>query len=312
MDQRTLHDQLIKMLAPVFGEEPVFVTDESDLRQFLTGQGCSALPADDPIISHAPLNVVFVPTRSESVDLFWENRNPDSKVLSVPLVAFDPTLENAKYNIRLIAESDFVQALKKNEEVLELLMGASRPLDIHGNGSQLTCRLDGQLEVMAPRTKYPLKGGHSDGIAAFFEVGMIRKDGHAGFHASGVLSVPGVCIAHRRDLEGERIWREAWDFMVSLYDQGEFPLTLELENSRIVKALAGTRDITRELRYYTREDGLDLIELSVGTNCGIDPASVDWHMNSQIHEGMAGVHAGIGDGTTGLHIDFICPGVAMQ
>lgn len=311
MTSDSMGDKLSQVFTPVFLDKPLFVTDCLDVHAFLVAQGCPTLSIDDPTITRDALNLVFIATNVQGVDRLWESVRPDSKVVAVPLVAFDPTPDNAKYNLDLIAKSDFVRASKRNEEILKLLLGATHPLDMHGHDSQLTCRLDSQLEVMAPRFEYPLKSGHTDGIGAFFEVGMIVKDGHCGFHADGRLSVPGLCIAHRRELEAEGIWRKAWDFMVSLHRQGGFPLTLEIADSRVISAVAGNRDITSELRYFTRDENLQVEELSVGTNYGIDPGNVDWTMNSQIHEGMSGIHAGIGDGTKGLHIDFICPGLSI-
>jgi hypothetical protein len=65
------------------------------------------------------------------------------------------------------------------------------------------------------------------------------------------------------------------------------------------------------LRAFTGDADLSLVELSFGTNMTLFPDTVDWTINAQLHEGLHGVHAGIGDGVTGVHIDFVCPGVVL-
>jgi hypothetical protein len=36
---------------------------------------------------------------------------------------------------------------------------------------------------------------------------------------------------------------------------------------------------------------------------------VDYGVNSQINEGIEGIHVAIGDAVTGYHIDLLCPAV---
>lgn len=55
-----------------------------------------------------------------------------------------------------------------------------------------------------------------------------------------------------------------------------------------------------------------LTEMAFGTNTGYDASLVDWRYNSQLNEGPVGIHFAVGEGLTGVHIDFVCPGVTLQ
>lgn len=54
-----------------------------------------------------------------------------------------------------------------------------------------------------------------------------------------------------------------------------------------------------------------LTEFAVGVNEAIEPL-IDYRFNSQMNEGINGVHVAIGDGSTGYHIDFLSPTVAFS
>ncbi|WP_259697667.1 hypothetical protein [Pseudomonas brassicacearum] len=56
--------------------------------------------------------------------------------------------------------------------------------------------------------------------------------------------------------------------------------------------------------------GLRLTEFAIGVNSEIKPL-IDYKMNSQLNEGIDGVHLAIGDGSSGYHIDFLSPAVSV-
>lgn len=104
----------------------------------------------------------------------------------------------------------------------------------------------------------------------------------------------------------------AWELFQEYRQQGRFPLSLKIENSRVVEVLAGDKDIKEQLTHLTNpKRKLVLTEMAFSTNAEINPQNIDWTKNSQLNEGALGIHVGIGDGLTGAHIDLICPGVEL-
>lgn len=308
-DDRRSGEELRNALVPLFGEDPTFVTDDEQLQRWLEAQGCrTADPNGSRDMLARLTSVVMLPTRTldtlPSQADAWHTR---ARVLVYPLISFDPSYTTAVYDLQLLGKCDFKQASAQNRHFLELLMKTQGPLRASNAGTELECNLDASLQVMAPRVA--LKPGELDSLGAFFEVGMVPKGAELGYHASGTLSVPGVSVAHRRSMHGDALWGEVWDYMGTRRAEGRFPLEVVLDNSSVVTVRAGDNDITADIRRFTKDSKLQLVELSFGTNMSIDPALVDWNINSQIHEGMSGIHAGVGDGESGVHIDFICPGV---
>ncbi len=105
----------------------------------------------------------------------------------------------------------------------------------------------------------------------------------------------------------------AWEIFQLLRKEELFPLKVTIENSQVIRIQAGSKDITDELEILTnKRRQLLLTEMAFSTNESLDPGRIDWTINSQLNEGAAGIHVGIGDGLTGAHIDFICPGVTLR
>jgi hypothetical protein len=57
--------------------------------------------------------------------------------------------------------------------------------------------------------------------------------------------------------------------------------------------------------------GLKLTEFAIGVN-ELIAENIDYKMNSQMNEGISGVHLAIGDGSSGYHIDFLSPSVSVN
>jgi hypothetical protein len=86
-----------------------------------------------------------------------------------------------------------------------------------------------------------------------------------------------------------------------------------VENSRAVSISIDNVDITKKIREYSNpEYDLLLVEMAVSTNSSLQPNEIDWSVNSFMNEGVEGIHIAVGDGMTGAHIDFICPGVSTN
>lgn len=315
-------DALSTALWPVFEAEATFIADDPRIVAWLAGAGCKAHVLDPSTIARLPKpdrqNVVLVPSSDVSfafgtLDHFFKG----SRLLIVPVAAFDPGFDAARYTLELVAESDFVTGAAQNAAWLERLNGAEAPLRFAGENGELTCELRERLIMMKPQLKAKLNRGEWEAIGSFFEIALVPDNEdffHPGYIVDGRLRVDGVAVARHRIMpEGlEPLHAEAWEFFANLRRDGHTPLELTIENSRVTGATAGGRDIVEELlRFSNPKRELVLVEMAISNNPGLEPSRLDWSHNSVLNEGSRGIHVAVGDGVTGAHIDFICPGIEL-
>lgn len=319
-----LSERLMATLFPVFGRVPTFYSDSSELTRWLSSIGCRAVEFAQ---AHAVPKeyheaAVAITADYEKIPPFeeWHALFQDSQVLIVPLSSFDSSMDSAIYMIEMLAKSTFEESARLNESWLSLLVDRQEPLVLAGQGCDLVCELEDDVTVLKPKLESSLMPGEWESIGAFFEVGMIatpedfRPGLRPGYVVNGVLSVPGVAVAHHRHMHPDLrpMAVQAWDLLHRVQKEDLFPLRMEIDNSRAVHVWAGTEDLSKTLEELTNKRlELVLCEVAFSTNEGMIPKHLDWSKNSQLNEGAIGIHVGLGDGVSGAHIDFICPGVEL-
>ena len=169
---------------------------------------------------------------------------------------------------------------------------------------------------MLPATRAQLLPGEWEAIGMFFEIAMIPDNEdffHPGYVVSGEVDAVGVAIAHHRVMPEQltHLPKEAWELLGGLLKSDRFPLRVIVENSQLTEAR--TKDgfeITDALRRFSNPQlELMLVEMAISNNTGLDIGMVNWNINSVMNEGVRGIHFAVGDGVTGAHIDFLCPGM---
>ncbi|BCZ90718.1 hypothetical protein CSW23_02625 [Thermus scotoductus] len=321
MEVHQLKLNLDRSLMPVFGSsEFIFVTDEPKLLSWLRGHDIETYLLDS--VGELPKpkrkNVVLLPTTGEGLSFFkLERFFKSSRLLIVPLVAFDPSFEAAVYTVNLLGVSDFEQATKENAKWVSLLEGGEfERLVFKGACGELEMLLKERVDLMLPRMEPALLPGEWEAVGMFFEVAMIPDNEdffHPGYIVNGELEVSGVAVAHHRVMPKHLTYLPtmAWELLGSLAREGGFPLRVKIENSQLkeVRSSNGV-DLTDKIRDFSnRELELMLVEMAISNNPGLDLPKVDWRVNSVLNEGIRGIHFAVGDGVTGAHIDFICPGM---
>jgi len=316
-----LRQKLNNVLHPVFGKpDPLFVADDPTLAQWLTSEGLRVCLFHE--LSHTTKqqrrNVVLLPTKTAGLSYFQLEKNfKSSRLLIIPLVAFDPSFDAAKYTLYTLAASDFVGSTKANLDWISRLGDSSlREIHFRGQIGELEVVLKERLDLMLPATQAQLLPGEWEAIGMFFEIAMIPDNEdffHPGYVVNGEIDVTGVAIAHHRVMPEQltHLPKEAWELLGSLIRTGRFPLRVRVENSQLISAR--TRDgfeITDALRRFSNPQlELMLVEMAISNNTGLDAGMIDWGVNSVMNEGVGGIHFAVGDGVTGAHIDFICPGM---
>ena len=321
--QTDLRDRLVTTLTHIFDDNlPLFLCDSPPIVDWIKFLGFNAqVFREDTKISseYHQENILAIGTDDAALPSSqkWEELFRNSRVLMIPLVSFDPSIEAAKYTMELLASSTFETAIQLNQIWLELLLNRVEPMLLQGNGSNIFCAIEDDVNVLRPKTSVQLLPSEWESIGAYFEVGMVSQPDNIqpGFTVNGILSVPGVAVAHHRPMPENLLpmAMQAWKLFQQLHEQNSFPLQLHIENSRVTRIFAGKQDITEELLILTnKRREMILTEMAFSTNHGVIPANIDWRINAQLNEGAIGIHVGLGDGLTGAHIDFICPGVELQ
>lgn len=316
-----LGERLAKALTPVFGQVPSFTTDSPAVAEWLQSVGCNAFEFGEAkdISPEQRENVVSIAINNATIPPYeeWDALFGNSRVLMLPLLSFDSSMEAMVYTMELLAQSKFEAAAQLNERWLRLLLERRDPLILRGKGCDLVCEVEEDVYVMRPKTQAMLTPGEWESLGAYFEVGMVPQpeDFRPAFAVNGTLSVPGVAVAHHRQMHDNLLplATRAWELFQDLHRQGQFPLQISIENSRVKHIFAGEKDLADELDYLSnKRRELVLTEMAFSTNEGMVPENIDWTKNAQLNEGAVGIHVGIGDGLTGAHIDLICPGVELQ
>ncbi len=313
--------KLEQSLAPIFGtSKPLFVTDDLDLVSWLGAHNISVSLIDEvaDLPKHRRKNVVLLPTTVDGLSFFrLERFFKGSRVLIVPLVAFDPSLEASIYTVSLLASSDFIHATKENAKWISILEESEvQHLSFRGAYGELEVTLKERLDLMLPRTQAGLLPGEWEAIGMFFEIAMIPDNEdffHPGYIVNGEVEIPGVAVAHHRIMPRQLtcLPMRAWQLLGGLIKEGRFPLKIKIENSQLkeVRSVDGA-DLTNEIRELSNPQlELILVEMAISNNPGLDASKLDWGVNSVLNEGAQGIHFAVGDGVTGAHIDFICPGM---
>lgn len=304
------------------GTRPVYVSDDDALVGWLAGLGLPAQGwADARHQRHAA--VVLIATAE------WDAPGDDrrdiqeefapAQVLWVPLSSFDASFEAATYTLSLLLASDPGRAVGRNRTWTDLYSNYEGPFRFTGPGTDITCELRESL-ILATRLPLRLSGGEWDSIGNYFEVNIEYdqheryrdRTGGEAFLADGHLAVEGLAAArHRRMAPGEMPMFDAGAELVAEVGASGKPVVLELEDAFLRACWVGDDDLSGTIQELTnpRYDGRCL-EYAVGTNHEIKPY-VDWSLNSQLNEGVGGLHFGIGDGMTGVHMDFISSTAAL-
>jgi len=305
-------NQLESAVIPVVGDSPLFISDNDTITDWLTKAGFQTLSLTEAIQSSSSSGMVFIRTKFEGPSKNdFKEWLPEAKILMLPLMSFDASENAAFYNIELLAQCDFIQSCNANRQWLDRLRQRREGFRITSYGtSGLEWHLSQHLKIMPPRITPQLKPGEVESIAAFFEVGLIRDERTLGCSVIGSIDVPFISVARNRTMSRDNeLPEKAWKWISSLWEKNGRLFRVELEGDQISKIYSGSQNLTQGFQDLTEQSELVLVEASIGTNNGLRVDHLNFTINSQLHEGLAGFHFGIGDGVTVPHIDFICPGV---
>ncbi|MGL6243541.1 hypothetical protein [Pseudomonas sp.] len=298
-------------ISTLFGhEKPSIIADSEDfLRE------CALLGFNTANISglqKLPKNsIVFSFSNDAAKKTFELAKNTESKK-SVFCAAqvFEPTVANALYSLKLLLSSNFEHALSTQRSVLHML-NSNDKFFLSGNDAEA------QVSIFSHAQPYALLAedvSHDfvQSVAEFFEVHYAHMNPQepCPFSFTGTLKIAGILTVLRKANpilpEGLKISLKWLSDRIS--EEGAL---LSVKDNTITSLQINNEDYVKLLDLAAGSRGLKLTEFAIGVN-EVIASNIDYKINSQMNEGISGVHLAIGDGSSGYHIDFLSPAVSVH
>ena len=235
---------------------------------------------------------------------------PSKKSIFCATHVFDASVTSALYSLKLIMKSNFYGALEKQRSVLTLL-DTYHQFHLAGDRSLATVVISEQATPYAMITE-DIATSYIYSVAEFFEVHYAHMDAHepCPFTFNGQLKVSGILtVLRKQPFPPNPKLKRALDKLVQHVACHTALLTIE--NNLITSFMANNIEHKALLNCAAGPRALKLTEFAVGVNDAISPF-IDYRINSQMNEGISGVHVALGDGSSGYHIDFLSPGVTFS
>ncbi|WP_343327506.1 hypothetical protein [Pseudomonas putida] len=299
------------LISTFFGGEDISIISDSEY--FL--DECSKLgfkTANISSIERLPKHsIIFSFTNNAAKSTFEIAKNTQSKKsIFCALQVFDPSIDSALYSLKLLLESDFEKALITQRSMLNML-NSHQSFSLSGNDTNARVRIYPGAQPYGLITE-DIEDDFIHSVAEFFEVHYAHMNPRepCPFSVSGTVRASGILIVLRKHnptlpegLKASLTWLSDL-----LSDEGA---VLSIEDNTITSLKVKNQEHIKLLDLAAGPRGLRLTEFAIGVNESIE-TSIDYKVNSQLNEGIRGIHLAIGDGSSGYHIDFLSPAVTVS
>lgn len=299
------------MMNTLFGKEEFSIIADS---VELLGK-CSQLGFKTANISNTdtlPKNSIIFSFTNDAAKLTFElaKHTKNKKSIFCAAQVFDPSIESALYSLQLLLESDFEQALKTQRSVLNML-NSHENFILDGNETNARVKIFPHAQPYGLIAE-DIENEFVQSVAEFFEVHYAHMNPlePCPFSVSGTFKVSGLLIVLRKTnpLLPEGLSNSLKWLSDLLSRNGAF---LSVKDNSITSLKINNQDHIKLLDLAAGPRGLKLTEFAIGVNDSIEQ-SIDYSINSQLNEGIRGVHLAIGDGSSGYHIDFLSPATNVK
>lgn len=301
----------LKHLELFFGSRDIsLLTDSNALIAHAQHQSINALLINE--LSSLPANSVCITFSREATETLQQlaARCQSGQTLYTQAHAFDPSLKSGIYTLDLICSSDYRLAMHKQEQLLSLL-DEHHVLRLTGDNTR------GTLHILNEAAPYAMieediqasRGFYIFPLAELLEVHYTHMDPDEPrtFTLDGEFNVSGILCA--RGYPDPSIPPRLIESLVSLVQAvAAHGATAIIVDNQVRSFTVGARDYCALLSEATGPRGLHLTECAFGVNASIAD-KIDYRINSQLNEGIEGLHVAVGDGRQGYHIDMLMPGV---
>ncbi|MBV6821865.1 hypothetical protein [Pseudomonas sp. PD9R] len=299
-----------RMIATLFGpDEPSIIADSSGFLKKCSNLGFKTANIFE--INRLPKNSIIFSFSNDAAKLTFEiaKKTKNKKSIFCATQVFEPSIASALYSLQLLFKSNFEQALRTQRSVLNML-NSHDLFFLSGNHA------DAQVTIFPHAQPYALitediEHSFIQSVAEFFEVHYAHMNPQkpCPFSFSGTLKISGILTVLRKPnptlpdgLKASLKWLSE-----RISKEGAL---LSIEENIITSLKTETEEHIKLLDLAAGPRGLKLTEFAIGVNEAI-AQSIDYKINSQLNEGINGVHLAIGDGSSGYHIDFLSPDVSV-
>lgn len=299
---------MLESLIDFFQNDDItLITSHSDITSWATDKGLRSIIIDAiETLPPCVLDICCSMTHYAKMGKLIE-RSPLSKVISIPQASFDGDLPALVYSCERLLESDILRSLSQQSGICSLLEQTSR-IFLHDAENHCAghCDLDAEIDLSVFDTADFLSL-RSCSVAQLFEASIEHADQSkiTPFDICGEFRFSGLLAARSPRYQGKKYDRNAIANLIRSVAKARSKRLLIRQNKIISMTLDGV-DIAPAIRHWTGPRALNITEFAIGVNDAIT-SSIDWHINSQMNEGIKGIHFGVGDGVSGLHVDILCP-----
>ncbi|MGF6126548.1 hypothetical protein QF019_001756 [Pseudomonas frederiksbergensis] len=212
--------------------------------------------------------------------------------------------------MKLLLSSNIEHALNTQRSVLNML-NSNESFVLSGNEANAQVTLLPHAQSYALLTE-DVSGNFIQSVAEFFEVHYAHMNSQepCPFSFSGTLKIEGILTVLRKHHPGlPEDLKISLNWLSDRISQDN--ATLSVTDNIITSLKTNSEEHIKLLDLATGARGLKLTEFAIGVNDSIAP-NIDYQINSQMNEGISGVHVAIGDGSSGYHIDFLSPAVTVR
>jgi hypothetical protein len=295
---------------PFGNREPVIAGDSPFIEHWAAAHGyaySSITSAETPAI--ADLFIVCTERDMYRRVNHWREVFAGSRVLWVPFAAFDGGDEAVSYGLAQLTHPDLSDVLLEQASLAGMLDEYRNLKVSHTSGNIAYIQIPESASIIRDAPQGELKLGDFISVISYFETGTEYGLESEPVNAAGSMAVQ--CLLYARAPSGRSTPAELAQAKTLAQVADATECHIDLDDGRITSFRIQDAEALTVLEALAgKRLGLKLTEFSVGLNDRLQ--NPRWELNSPVNEGAAGVHIGIGDGYSGLHFDFVCPGAVIS
>jgi len=286
-----------------------FVADSREVCSYILNNGQECLMYKKGM--RLPDNCVNVQT---SVEHFLSlestaSLSPVSKILTIPLVAFDNSFECFKYLFHQLQNCDFLNVYSEYKRLMSTFKDVGPRFSVTSDPNiHLTCHFGEKVSFSYPKN-VAISKGKIRSVAEYFEVNFnhLYPDLPSPFELNGKFRFSSCLYAihpSTNDISSKQL-KCAKKLFKDTYQSNNCIMVIEKNNIKSFK-IDDVERVDDVVTIAGNSRKSTITEFAFGLNSDIYE-HINWSYNSQINEGCSGIHLGVGDGKTGIHMDFISP-----
>lgn len=286
-----------------------FIADSPEVCSYILDNGQECLMYEKGML--LPNNCVNIQT---SIEHFLSLKDtvslsPESRVLTIPLIAFDSSFVCFKYLFHQLQNCNFPNVYSRYKGLMSTFKDVGPKFSVtSGTNIQLTCNFNDKVSFSYPKS-IKISKGKIRSVAEYFEVNFnhLYPELSSPFNLNGEFRFSSCLHAIHPSINNisNNQMKCAKKLFKDIYQSNNCSMIIENNNAKSFK-IDNIERVDDVITIAGNSRKSNVTEFAFGLNSDIYE-NIIWSYNSQINEGCSGIHLGFGDGKTGIHMDFISP-----